>query len=233
MQSRRRWSWLYSNSLFHFPIPNSQFPIPNSQFPFPISHFPISNSFFPFPFFISRCPVSWTAPFHLPGPFHEPPHMYYVRSTVGRSIQAAPLLLPRGCLLMAPRAASPNANSNPRRCGTKTRHCSRTSKSSDFAHRALRGSHCKDQARAAIPTTAGAVKKKHGKVREDRRKKSWRGRKCNRSEGSEPSVIDIISPCWDAVQNEPWRQAQGSESVRKENRKYQAEARLGHVETNL
>ena len=48
----------------------SQFPIPNSQFPIP-------NSLFPFPFFISRCPVSWTAPFHLPGPFHEPPHMYY------------------------------------------------------------------------------------------------------------------------------------------------------------
>ena len=63
----------------------SQFPIPNSQFPIPNSQFPIPNSLFPFPFFISRCPVSWTAPFHLPGPFHEPPHMYYVRSTVGRS----------------------------------------------------------------------------------------------------------------------------------------------------
>ena len=50
------------------------------------SQFPIPDSLFPFPFFISRCPVSWTAPFHFPGPFHEPPHMYYVRSTVGRSI---------------------------------------------------------------------------------------------------------------------------------------------------
>ena len=52
-----------------------------------LSQFPFSTFLFPFPFFISRCPVSWTAPFHLPGPFHEPPHMYYVRSTVGRSMK--------------------------------------------------------------------------------------------------------------------------------------------------
>ena len=65
------------------------FPYPN-----PIFHF-VLHSHIPFriPFHIPyyKFPVSWTAPSHLPCPFHEPPHMYYVRSTVGRSSRV-PLL---------------------------------------------------------------------------------------------------------------------------------------------
>ena len=46
----------------------------------------------------------------------------------------------------------------------------------DFARRALRGSHCKDQAVSPLSNNSRRSKKKHGKVREDRRNHGYAAR---------------------------------------------------------
>ena len=100
---------------------------------------------------------------------HYKDHTGAIASNNSRPVWPRPPLPTRGCLLKAPELLHPTqiptrADAAPKLVIDHEHRNHRTS-----LGRALRGSHCKDQAVSPLSNNSRRSKKKHGKVREDRR----------------------------------------------------------------